>query len=245
MRAQRHRFLDRVRNALHGRTTHGRGDLRYEDLPVPAASDTPAHVLEILATGAAEVNATLIRAADHAAAGRAVADIVRTTDAEWEHQDAVIAWDDPLLDQIKAKEMVEATGTEFYTMPAHSATPLTRQDRDLFHDQVLRSKIGITTADYCIAETATLVLRNRPGQPSAVSLVPSVHIAVVPACRVLPDFTGLYALLERQLESDPDALTHRMTLISGPSKTGDIELVMVHGAHGPRALYLVIVDDGR
>jgi L-lactate dehydrogenase complex protein LldG len=219
------------------------GDLDYRDLPVPAVADTPARVLEILEAGAAETNTTLIRAADDASAGRAITDIVRSTEAEWEHQDAVIAWDDPLLDRLKVKERVEATGAEFYRTPGRPSSPLTRQVRDVFREHVLRSKIGITTADYCIADTATLVLRSRPGQPAAVSLVPSVHIAVVPFGRVLPDFTGLYALLDRQLMSDPDALTHRMTLISGPSKTGDIELVMVQGAHGPRALYLVIVND--
>jgi len=107
----------------------------------------------------------------------------------------------------------------------------------------MRSRIGITSADYCVAETATLVVRTRPGQPGAVNLVPSVHVAVILASQILPDFVSLYALLEKQQASDPDALAHRMTLITGPSKTGDIELVMVRGAHGPRALHLVVIDD--
>lgn len=76
----------------------------------------------------------------------------------------------------------------------------------------------------------------------AVSLVPSVHVAVIKASQILSDFVSFYAMLEQQ-QSDPETLTRRMTLISGPSKTGDIELVMVHGAHGPRALHLVVIDD--
>jgi L-lactate dehydrogenase complex protein LldG len=120
---------------------------------------------------------------------------------------------------------------------------LSDQDREIFRRRLIKSKIGITSADFCIAETATLVLRTRAGQPGAVSLVPSVHVAVILASQVLPDFVSFYTLLERQQHVDPDSLTHRMTLISGPSKTGDIELVMVHGAHGPRALHLVVIED--
>jgi L-lactate dehydrogenase complex protein LldG len=61
--------------------------------------------------------------------------------------------------------------------------------------------------------------------------------------QLLPDFNALYARLETERLTDPEALTGRMTFISGPSKTGDIELVMVHGAHGPRALHLIVIRE--
>ena len=104
---------------------------------------------------------------------------------------------------------------------------------------MIQSYIGVTAADFCIADTATLVMRTRPGQARSVSLVPSVHVAVISLDQILEDLAELYY----RLKWDPREkdLTNAMTFISGPSKTADIELVMVHGAHGPREVTVVVI----
>ena len=110
---------------------------------------------------------------------------------------------------------------------------------------VAASFVGVTAADFCVADTATLVLRTRPGQPRSMSLVPSIHIAVITADRIVADLKELYALLHW---GDPDGkpdLTTCMTFVTGPSKTADIEATLVHGAHGPRAVTLVIIETDR
>jgi len=100
---------------------------------------------------------------------------------------------------------------------------------------------GVTAADFCLADTATIVLRNRPGQPRTVALVPSIHVAVVTLDQLITDMKELFALLQWDEGLRQEGLTRYMSFISGPSKTGDIEAIMVHGAHGPKEVRLYVV----
>lgn len=117
----------------------------------------------------------------------------------------------------------------------------TRQKRAL-RDQIIGSGIGLTSADYCLADTATLVMLAKPNQAGAVSLLPSTHIALIKLDQLLLNLQELYALLKRSPEQRPSDLNlPYMNLISGPSKTADIEMTMVHGVHGPRDLHLLVL----
>jgi L-lactate dehydrogenase complex protein LldG len=94
-----------------------------------------------------------------------------------------------------------------------------------------------------MAETASLVMRTRAGQARSVSLVPSIHIAVIQLNQIIADLKELYALIKSDTEGHGEGLTNCMTFISGPSKTADVEATMVHGAHGPREVYVYVIAD--
>jgi L-lactate dehydrogenase complex protein LldG len=66
-------------------------------------------------------------------------------------------------------------------------------------------------------------------------------VAVIKLEQIVADFKELYALLDRDLGENSQALEGGMTFITGPSKTADIEATMVRGAHGPRELYIYVV----
>ena len=84
-------------------------------------------------------------------------------------------------------------------------------------------------------------MKTRVGQPRCVSLLPSIHIAVIKLEQILSDLKELYTLLKWDLDKQAEGITDCMTFITGPSKTADIEATLVHGAHGPRELYLFVL----
>jgi L-lactate dehydrogenase complex protein LldG len=99
--------------------------------------------------------------------------------------------------------------------------------------------VGITGCFCAVAETGSLMLCSSADTPSTVSLLPETHIAVVPAARILPYMEDAWALARSELGKLPRAVN----FISGPSRTGDIELTIVLGAHGPYRVHLVIVEN--
>ena len=108
-----------------------------------------------------------------------------------------------------------------------------------FREKVIAADIGITGVDYAIAETGSAVLLPRKGVSRVVSLVPPVHIAVVESGQVLPSLDELFTL-RRQDFLDGD-LGSYMNLISGPSRSADIEYQLVTGVHGPGEVHMVLV----
>src|ERR1022692_4021633 len=99
-----------------------------------------------------------------------------------------------------------------------------------------RVDIGITSADYALSDTGTLVVIASPAESRLVSLLPPAHLAVVPVERILTGLDELFTLLP-----DPAAQTSSMVLITGPSRTADIEQILVRGVHGPGQVTVVIV----
>ena len=92
---------------------------------------------------------------------------------------------------------------------------------------------GITSADALLAETGTVVCSSGPGRSRLVSLLPPVHIVLCPRERITTD-------LFNWLGSHGGKWPANTVLISGPSKTADIEQTMAVGMHGPRQLVVII-----
>ncbi len=100
----------------------------------------------------------------------------------------------------------------------------------------VKAAVGITSADYALADPGALVLLSTSREDRIVSLLPDVHIAVIPAACILTGIDDLFHVLP-----NPAAVSSSMVIIGGPSRTGDIEMSLVHGVHGPRELHLVVV----
>ena len=106
-------------------------------------------------------------------------------------------------------------------------------------ERLFEADVGITGSDYAIAETGTVVVHPRGGLSRLVSLAPTRHIAVVRRGTVLPSLDELF-LLESEAHAN-GTLASSMNLITGPSRTGDIEGVIVEGIHGPIEVHMVLV----
>jgi L-lactate dehydrogenase complex protein LldG len=98
-------------------------------------------------------------------------------------------------------------------------------------------RLGITGAFCAIAETGTMVILTGADAPTATALLPDTHVAVVSAERIVDGMEDAFALIRRERGVLPRAVN----LISGPSRTGDIEQTIVLGAHGPFRVHILVV----
>ena len=104
-----------------------------------------------------------------------------------------------------------------------------------------KADIGITGADFAIADTGTLVLLSGPSQPRLTSLLPPVHIAILRKETIVADIHDLFRSLRKSYEKNYDELCSCISFITGPSRTADIELNLTLGVHGPGRAIVVIV----
>jgi L-lactate dehydrogenase complex protein LldG len=95
---------------------------------------------------------------------------------------------------------------------------------------------GVTDVSWAVAESGTLVIKPTARQGRSMSLVPMYHIAFVEPTQFLPDMVDLFD----RLADDPDR--SNVILISGPSKTADIEMNVVTGVHGPNVVNAFILQ---
>ena len=109
-------------------------------------------------------------------------------------------------------------------------------DRDELREICAAADIGITSADYALADTGTLVMLSTPHEARLISLLPPAHIAVVPRDRLLTGLDELFAVAP-----NPAEISSSMVLITGPSRTADIEQILVRGVHGPGQIAVVVV----
>jgi len=155
----------------------------------------------------------------HAAAEH-VAKLVRTIHAEANAGKPKVIIEPRLF----LREQLEAALT-------NDAELLNPRDGD---DTIFSADVGVTSVHAAVAETGSLVCRSGENLWRGLSLMPSVHIAVVKAAQILPDLLDLFTNL-------PAAnLPANLTLISGPSKTADIEGILITGVHGPGQVHVVV-----
>ena len=107
--------------------------------------------------------------------------------------------------------------------------------RDVF----FAADVGISNVAHLVAETGSVVMATVPSDPRSLSLLPPVHIAVAePEPTSCPIFSTCLICFRRLLLRE-NCRPSCLTLITGPSKTGDIELRLVTGVHGPGEIHVV------
>ena len=115
--------------------------------------------------------------------------------------------------------------------------------RQVHRTEAAQAELGVTGADFVLAETGTLILLSGSGRPRSTSLLPDVHVAVFARDRLLETLEQVGVMLEA-LHVEPDrAMSGAMiNFITGPSRTADIELTLTRGVHGPKEVHAVFVE---
>lgn len=100
-------------------------------------------------------------------------------------------------------------------------------------------QVGVSGAFAAIAETGTLMLTSGPEHPSTLNFLPETHVVVLKAGKVV----GPYEEAWKKLRAAHAMPPRTVNLVTGPSRSGDIEQRLLMGAHGPRRLHVVLIED--
>jgi L-lactate utilization protein LutC len=136
-----------------------------------------------------------------------------------------------MIDRLDLATKLRATGLDVKTSDEVRANP--RED-------FFTAEVGITNVHRLIAETGTVVLASQPNEPRSASLLPPVHIALADRSQLLPDLFDLFDLFSPNVTATQSLPPSCLSLITGPSKTGDIELKLVTGVHGPGEVHVIL-----
>jgi L-lactate dehydrogenase complex protein LldG len=215
-------MLQRVRSAL------GRGAASAP--PEPPALDPG--LIRIMESGEGLVGHFVTRARQNrmevelvepAGAARRIVEIARTLPGADRAGPRLAVTESEMFDRLGVPQALRQAGID--------ARPWGRLTLGELYDM----DCGLTDVYLAVAELGALAIRPSPGHGRALSLVPPVHVAVVQREQIIPDLADLLAAMER------DGVANYTTIITGPSKTADIEMTMVQGVHGPGVVKILVV----
>ncbi|MSU61004.1 MAG: hypothetical protein EXS31_01190 [Pedosphaera sp.] len=121
------------------------------------------------------------------------------------------------------------------TDPAAAALglPVLRSERGYDVNEMETCDAGLTECDALVAQTGTLIVTSRSSGGRAVSVLPPHHVVLARRGQMVRDLAAALALVQRKYAHDYPSM---ISLVTGPSRTGDIERILVLGAHGPKKL---------
>jgi L-lactate dehydrogenase complex protein LldG len=186
------------------------------------------------------VGGKVVRVQSVAEATRYVTQVAQDLDAS-----LIVRWQSDVLDALEIDASLAQAGIEVYLAAPPQADELESEidaKRQEVRERLARAEIGLSGVDYAIAETGTLALSALPGQMRGVSLLPPVHVAVASSEQIVATLADCLALFQAEGLSVQERLSSCVSFITGPSRTGDIELSLTVGVHGPGELHLVILD---
>lgn len=151
----------------------------------------------------------------------------------------VVTWDPAEL----GFDPAPALSREGLAMAAVRAGQEDDTARERHRTEAAAAQVGVTGADFVLAETGTLILLSGAGRPRSTSLLPDVHVAVFGRDRLLETLEQVGVMLEAlHADADRSMSGAMINFITGPSRTADIELTLTRGVHGPKEVHAIFVE---
>jgi L-lactate dehydrogenase complex protein LldG len=138
-----------------------------------------------------------------------------------------------LVSRLGLENTLRAWGLKVAVWPSLGASEAAIRD---FRDRCFEAGFGITGVDFVLAETGSLILSSITEGSQLTSLAPPVHIALYRRSQVLASLEGVL----EQARLEPGRST---VFITGPSRTGDIEQILIRGVHGPRDVHAILIEE--
>jgi len=139
----------------------------------------------------------------------------------------------PLISRLGLENTFRAWGLKVAVWPSVGASEAAIRD---FRECSFEAEFGVTGVDFVLAETGSLILSSSTEGSQLASLAPPVHIALYRRSQVLASLEGVL----EQARMQPGRST---VFITGPSRTGDIEQILIRGVHGPRDVHAILIEE--
>jgi len=130
-------------------------------------------------------------------------------------------------------------------LPPDDIARMVATARTLLREKFIQADIGISGANVVAADTGTLFIIENEGNARLATALPPIHIALVGMEKLVPTFGDANKVAEVTWRYANYTVPSYVNLISGPSRTGDIEKVITYGAHGPKEFHVIFLDAGR
>ena len=153
---------------------------------------------------------------------------------------SVLRSDHAVLDEIGMEETFGGSAIALQRIAFEESGPSRDVQRARFREDMIVADIGVTGVGHAIAETGSVSIAAGRGVSRLISLLPPVHIAVVRRDQIVPSLDELFSI--RRDEFLERGSLDYANIISGPSRSADIEQTLIKGMHGPREVHMVIVD---
>jgi L-lactate dehydrogenase complex protein LldG len=231
--AKREHIRRHLTDVLSGGTFPGAGEAAIVSAPSGGAAAAgplpgPRALLDVLT---AEL--TAVGAVPHVAPGLAQATRLACELARASGTKQILTWDEPSIGLPGVLEALHRQGHRCLQPRLPAGPDARRQELQ----RLAEAGMGLTGADVAIAESGSLVLVCGAGRSRMASLLPPVHVAVVRVADVVPSLDACLARL-----GDLAALASHTVVITGPSRTADIEMTLSRGVHGPKQLHVIVVE---
>ena len=160
--------------------------------------------------------------------------------AETLESSSVLRSDHAVLDEIGLEEAFTGSAIALQRIAYEESSRSRDVQRAKFREDMIVADIGVTGVSHAIAETGSVSIAAGRGVSRLISLLPPVHIAVVRPDQIVPSLDELFSI--RRSEFLERGSLDYANIISGPSRSADIEQTLIKGMHGPREVHMVIVD---
>ena len=138
----------------------------------------------------------------------------------------VLRWDVPELERLGLEEPLRACGAEVIPW----------RGLDDFRAVAADAEVGVSLADWAVADTGSVILSHGPARGRSAVLLPPTHVTLLEAGRIVPTIFDAYERLAELDELPPNIAFH-----TGPSRSGDLEQIPVVGVHGPGDVHVVVL----
>jgi L-lactate dehydrogenase complex protein LldG len=137
------------------------------------------------------------------------------------------------------KRIATHTTPETLALLEGTTATILRVDHGYQVDDLENCDAGVTGCECLIAQTGSIMVSGPSAGGRALSVLPPHHIVIARASQMVPDLTAAFELIKQRYGADSPSF---LSFITGPSRTGDIERVLVLGAHGPKRLTILLVE---